>query len=741
MLSVPLLAILLPAAADLTLVRGGEGDRDFRYWAVEDTFISSAEPMANFGRDGLLSGGPGKVILIRFGDLNRVVPKGKTIAQARLVLHREIGDEPKSVEVGRMMASWGEGPDRRGRLNRILEPEPGKGFPNAATWRFRRAGKLAAPWQTPGAAGSGDSKPFGTTVSNQGLDVIIEGLGEHFRQMLDRPFENFGLTLRFLQEVDFASSDSPKNQPKLELVLADHPTQGGPDLAVGAVIADFDQSGKHPTPGTPTSWRATITNVGDQPSQGGLVRWYDDKRIVAEVQLSGPIPAGESKVANCTLPFAGVRSDRRLSPLRVTVWALGPEANATNNSVEFDQASTAIQLDLPPQRTTEVARFMNEVLLSQSRFSFAPDGCLERVRYAGGSGPNAQGSELRKEILEALNLPAFAGGDDLFPGIGGFGDTRDEITFPNGLPMTYEPLPDRVTIGAAMSGTDLLSATEVGVLNNAVRLGTPSADWATFLPRTVMMRLLGPDGRPVPNTTFTLLKPTSIGAWQPVAEVRTGTQGSALLPSPADGPIFGANTSRIALRPKDSTGAEPGELRAWQVLDAGFRAGMGVATVNVIVPVAQGAIDRSANLALNKIISDSANSLPASLAAIVDDSLSTSAKLNLAPGGWIEIDLGRDRTIGEIRVAIKGESYWPTFDLMAYDTGQKPGEAALWAPEIAGGWRLKHRAKKEGDVSLIAYRGAPDRCRFIRLIVKSPAPTHVEVCDLSVFLAAELPTP
>ena len=59
----------------------------------------------------------------------------------------------------------------------------------------------------------------------------------------------------------------------------------------------------------------------------------------------------------------------------------------------------------------------------------------------------------------------------------------------------------------------------------------------------------------------------------------------------------------------------------------------------------------------DKVASDSAGDEPAKLAAATDGDPATAAVLPEAPGSWVEIDLGRDRTLGEIALR-PGAAFW-----------------------------------------------------------------------------------
>src|SRR5688500_5769418 len=64
----------------------GQDGATFRYWDVEDTYLDPKNPDRNFGGHGKISGGTGRTILIRFGDLNRAIGPMRRVKRAALHL-------------------------------------------------------------------------------------------------------------------------------------------------------------------------------------------------------------------------------------------------------------------------------------------------------------------------------------------------------------------------------------------------------------------------------------------------------------------------------------------------------------------------------------------------------------------------------------------------------------------------------------------------------------------------------
>src|SRR5437870_5710195 len=91
------ISLLLTQPETIVLFRGAPSHSGFAYCAVEDTFLDSQRADANFGRDGLLSAGKEKTVLIKFGDLPRML-EGKKVVNARLVLTIASGADPTLTE-------------------------------------------------------------------------------------------------------------------------------------------------------------------------------------------------------------------------------------------------------------------------------------------------------------------------------------------------------------------------------------------------------------------------------------------------------------------------------------------------------------------------------------------------------------------------------------------------------------------------------------------------------------------
>lgn len=157
-------------------------------------------------------------------------------------------------------------------------------------------------------------------------------------------------------------------------------------------------------------------------------------------------------------------------------------------------------------------------------------------------------------------------------------------------------------------------------------------------------------------------------------------------------------------------------LKSWQLTDAFHRGNVHAAMIDVRVNAPSGPLDRATNLAKGRLLADKGGSLPAKLAPLVDEDLETVGSIGAAPGDWVEIDLGRDRPIGEVQIFPNNDEMPSKFDIQAYATGQSAPENEAWVKDLNFLWTKPNRQKPDGS---IAYRGPTIRARFIRIVNRS----------------------
>ena len=287
-----------------------------------------------------------------------------------------------------------------------------------------------------------------------------------------------------------------------------------------------------------------------------------------------------------------------------------------------------------------------------------------------------------------LGLPVRPSGGDLYPGLMGYGDTRFDGTVPGKLPLPYEPYADPATETALLEPTGLLSATDVGRLNDG--------NDRLPLPKVVLLQVSDLVGRPLPGLELTLEGP-GFGPQR----LKTGNSGSVLLPALDFKPDLSNGTLTVRATQSGVTGT--GTVKAWRLSDAFRRSMSPVVVTEVRLNVPMLPLETGTDLAGGRATTDSEGK-PYALGG----------PLPTAPGAWVEVDLGRDRTIGEIALRT-GEAFWKRYEIRVYATGTKPADAGLWAPELDSDWARRNRSED----GWLPYRAPTVRVRFIRIVSKS----------------------
>jgi len=674
------LVTILQAPAGLILQRGLDN-----VWNVQDTTLISSDPDANFGGTTTLLGGPGRTILIRFGDLSRLVPVGKQIASASLVFDQQAGTAATLQSCSVVRLPWNEGPRRTFSSNFAGPDEKTKPRPpiGAATWRERQ-GQLAA-WDRPGGWGPKDARPIeSAAVEIRDSAVSITGLAETVQSMANDPEANFGFALRFTSNLEFGSSESIKARPRLEITLADAaPIERNVDLALtGFLVADGVA-------------KATVFNRGASAVTGYTVNFRTE-----ESEVSVPAPGSLAPGATAVLEYA-VKADAtrpaRLQPITARIVAAG-DSDPRNDAFTGYVGAKTINC------SQDDARMFNETYLGESRFSFAPSGADIRVNFQQVEG-GPDGIEAMQAIYRQLfgnvlgQFSKSGGGYPAFVGLSGWGDTRFDGIVPGQIPLPNSPQPSVVFDVNPLVPTGLLNMTEVAYLNRDT-----AKPWPVF-PKTVIVRVQDLLGRSLPGTKLSLN--SRVGTDAPSAvDITVPATGSVILPKfpPASDEI------KLLLSLNDESEAAPFYL--WQLADSASRGNRDVAFVELRANLPAAKIDHATDLAENKVVTDSANSPPAKLIALTQTGASgMGVTLPGGKGAWIEVDLGRDRTIAEVNLSFAPDRMWQKFDIVGYGTGQSASEAGAFAQEIDA----RNRTVP------VAYRGSAPRIRYLRIINRTEA--------------------
>lgn len=352
------------------------------------------------------------------------------------------------------------------------------------------------------------------------------------------------------------------------------------------------------------------------------------------------------------------------------------------------------------------------------------------------SMPDGSGGKVRLKVGGSVVTRGMI--DPPAPLMGG-GDTRND----NGLHRTaqifIEDVPDLALRHALFQRTDLYSATSVFALNANVgyRRGF-FGEYMYSMPNVVIVRAADRNGTVIPSGTlrFYQMKNGVIPNDPPTfeVEVRNGTAflpnrptgleqpfttltGHTLKPNPF-GRIDVVGSNGVFLVEIDYQGQhEWAWLKAWQLVDAFARGNREVAILELRFNVTHKPL-KEGDWALNKIVLDSADSRLENLSLLVDGDAKTFYE---SDAEWIEIDIGRDRPIGEITLVSDrdGDGFWSQFDILVYSTGQRLNEARVYARELD--WRRAvafHRDVDPSDPSVVRvrYRAMAQTVRFIRLV-------------------------
>lgn len=748
----------------VVLERGGVGDSSFRYWAVEDTFLDRLAPDQNFGRDRELSGGSDKTILIRFGDLRRIAPPNARVKSATLVLGIEAGGEIELREVRRMLVDWGEGAFSRSTL---FGKAKASSKWNSSSWRQRHGGTSPLPWSGGGGSGAGDSQLLTDPVARvQESTLFIEGLGPSLQSMFDRPDENFGWALLFSKPCGFASSDAPSSRPQLVVEWESAPLEetAAPDLAVTAMKTDLPPTGR-PAEGTTFRATATITNVGKKALTSFRTRWTVAGRPGAWIENTTAIEPGSSVDIQIEAPARLSDADPRSLGVVVLAEPIPPIEDPTpwNNASRLEAGGIAAAISAHPDEV-ELARasvaFMNEVALPQSRFSFAPEGALERLRcevIAVDTSKAKLGSlrewvrllgeqmGLQNPVMPAADSPI--GGSapgrrplDPFPGIMGFGDTREESNLPGGYNVPYDGAFDALIESMRLPTTDLFSATDVAALQAMIAKPPPDRAFRwTDMPAVVVVRAMDRGGRPLKGAELQFFD-SSGGKYDDSPFFKASTVSSNSVTIPNRSAVGGKSTvfgdfadlrmAVIAVKATRAGVSDVAWIKPWHLLDTFSRGSKGAGIIDLHFNLTDLPLVAGSNLAIDKLVSDKAGRAPGQLAALVDADPQTTLDFSGVEGDWLEIDLGRDRLFGELGLNLV-EGAIPKFDWMVYGTGQVAAEAVPWVRESNGQF-----SKATSLTPDVVYRGPAVRARYLRLVLRGPC-AGVKIGGIRIVSATE----
>ncbi len=700
-----------PQVAAARLFRGAEvplAPGVPRYFDVGEAVLDAADESAPQPQEFAAAVGPRRAFLVRFGSLDAALPAGTLVTGATLRLSSADGAPVKIRSIRRVVASWkAAGPSvLTGRIRAAVDPgakpDPKAGKPRvaagpaprtSATWRSAAAGR---PWARAGATGETDSLPIeGATFAADATGTTVSGLAGAVQSMADRWWENGGFLVTFESEGTIGSSLSPRGRPELEVQIgpgAPRPPRA-PDLALAGYAGGA----------------ATVTNVGDAPSSDYRVRAVLDGR---RGNWSAPLPPlAPGASAAVTLPDGDVRGGKGARLVLEVESSNDP--NPRNDALESVLGGPTVA----GLRNALAVRLWNAAA-EASRYSFAPEGVAARLTFVGGPDagtPDPNSPRVWADFarlvglpdVAALNLDAAAmppvpgaprrGAGDRFPGLSGGGDARGEAALPVQVDLPGTPDEDPFLSRAAPEPTGGLSLYEAAFLQAG---GEPP------LPKLAVLRVTTPGGRPLANTALRLY-----GGLEhvPKGEAKTDANGVAVLGAGV------LDTPLLAVVASANGETEVGFVKGSRLRVAAARGNVSAPVADLRLNLPTLPIVRDAALSSAKIVTDSLGSSPAALGALVDENAGTTFAATYPAGGWIEIDLGRDRTLGEVQVL--AAALPRRFEWRLRGTGETTSGATRWASEGDWPWTRANRPDAVLGGEGVLYRGTAERGRFLRLVL------------------------
>lgn len=758
------------------------------YWLgfdVEDTTLDQGSPKDSGGGFYVLSGGKNRTILVRFGGISQLIGANVKVLDAKLVLTKASHGAPVLTGCSAVGQAWGEGPSLTisGQLAKlgtassvpISTPSLARAGWGAANWQTARSGVKGADWAQPGAGGFPAVRVSGKDEADGTYE--IDGLGPQVQTWLNHPWTNHGLALQFSTDSMFDSSEAPGLGPMLVVRYEELPAQAkaearqAADLVVESLVKGDD------------GWTATVVNTGSKPSTPTQLNVSVDGAPSDPLAI-GPVAAGASvKLAFAAGPSA--KDDARVGS--VTASVAGDSADdrwgsASNAGGGFPVAFSLSASD--PLASAKAMWLVSEVnaALDRSRFSFAPAGCMERIAWVPQGTPGSAEVKLDPEVFEsAANgdqaslatawraILAAAGATDFRsesieggPIAGGDGTAAASKEFfggatilENGLlggSRTYDGgLPTALTIPtqayrvgymktAATKPFGPLGAATIGELNQlAGKQGDARAKtidgFAADFPRVVLMRVMDQLGSPLKSLDLSFYRLVDGKAGpQPEFSLNSDGTGSCILnnvpvasgssvQNPFGTRLLGSNGAFLVQ-------AKQGTTSAWSFLSAAtlmeeyYRGSQSAGFADLRFALPQAPIQTGTDFAKDADVTSSGST--------GEPSAPWSVQAAGTGDGWLQLDLHRDRVLGQIEIVFDGIPTCSRFKVLVYNTGQSAKDAAVWADEPDLAWTIANRGRPLGNGRYaVSWFGPIFPGRFIRIVPEGKG--FLKIAGFSVF--------
>lgn len=714
---------------------------------VLDATVEQSAPLVNYGREPSLVLGNGRAVFVDFPELMWARFSGRKVASAKLVFTLSRGSGNIALSVSSLKKKWMEGPGRAYRFDKFDPANPAWG---SVTWNFARQGRDGLKWTDGGAKSSADSAPIeGLSAEVVDREVIVSGIGAAIQERIDHPFATTGFRIESKSECAFFSGEWTDERPRLEITWADS-APAGPDLALMAVVPAAEKG----------SYTAIVKNVGSEAvvsAQLTVAVFGQDHTTVA---IPGPIPPGGTKTATFGSSAQGDPADPRKTVLQVILDTAGDVALG-NNSLEYYPTGVSVAFESSAAHLAQlkslspageplllyqqtVAR-VNHFILPFSRFVTLPEGVFQRINVA--LDPATADFRIDLDAQPSTNTDdlARACARSLVPLGNGFGQPpSDDAPWPKTAGKGFGWLPDTRDDGLRIPGLELpalgfagdspvplwdnglLSRTEAWFLQS--QTGKKPADWVfpwKAIQPGLLIHAVGANGENLVQTQVSLFRP---GSSTPLATVDSANGGFAFFtPDSMGGKALFAEikdgaSAWILVRASRNGAVASTWLPAWQLLDWSVRGNGNLPNVELRFNLPSRELDTAQNLAADKVVTDSTGKFPAQLAVLVDDKTSTA--FEVGPRQWVEIDLGRDRIVGQVNLVLLG-NHFPNLEIWAYGTSQTSDAAIRWValPNLDSLAEV-YGAPFSGGVAIPVVHSAM-RMRYVRLINRGEQPVNV----------------
>ncbi|MEQ1821635.1 MAG: hypothetical protein ABL949_03920 [Fimbriimonadaceae bacterium] len=733
--------------SEIVLQRGREvvpltGEEPYRYWSCEDATLDSSDKDGSHGGDSNLVSGPAFTFAIQFRDLNVALGPTAKIKSASLTLGL-IQGTPQLGYVRWIKKPWTEGPLKS--LMGLLRG--GEDPTGAVSWRSRRIGSI--PWASVGALGDADSEKIEglSLVKENDLTYRIEGLGPTMQRQLLRPAEMHGLVINFSSDVDFLSSNASIDRPKLVLQVEKGEPVRGADLSVTMIrrTPEYPLTGAKtgPAVGDQLTYTAHIKSVGAADAPAFDAQWIVDDGATDIVSVSEGLTVGSETQLSIKLPARPNLTDHRSHTVALRIFPKGADVCRGNNLLEVAANGKSVEVVASPADRTKFASqinalgsfgledwvqtqlgLINESLFRYSRFSFAPNGVLERLRLQRISDAPSDTCDVTINlgdivspkigfdrvfailVLKKLGLVPFPHSGERFPGIFGYGDTRAEVNLTSVATMADEPLYDPLADQELLEKTGLLSATDVGALNSNVLFRGGPSDYLFDLP-TVLLRIGDNAGNLLLDSTVTITQVSEGAESAPIYQGKITSEpfylpsqkievtenpltGRKLGPNPFGKIDLSGKNGQLKLKVERFGASRVFSVNLWQILAAKYRSG-GAVIISKRLNLPPSPVNMS-----NLVTSFSAKDLPRE------------------KGKGIEVDLGRNVNIGLVKLSGKLQ---PGFEIFVSEKSGDIGKS--YFRELDYDWRQKHQSSG----GLAEYFGEPIKGRYVRIVNRLGLPS------------------